>query len=40
MTFPLLWIIVCAASYLLGSVPFGYLLGRLLHRKTFSKASA
>ncbi|OQC09873.1 MAG: Glycerol-3-phosphate acyltransferase [Candidatus Cloacimonetes bacterium ADurb.Bin088] len=33
MTFPLLWIIVCAASYLLGSVPFGYLLGRLLHRK-------
>jgi glycerol-3-phosphate acyltransferase PlsY len=33
MTFPLLWLIVCAASYLLGSVPFGYLLGRLLHRK-------
>ena len=29
----ILWIAVCAAAYLIGSVPFGYVLGRVLHRK-------
>ena len=29
----ILWIAACSLAYLIGSIPFGYVLGRVLHRK-------
>lgn len=31
-SFPLLWFLICAAACLIGSIPFGYLAGKLFHR--------
>lgn len=33
MSMLILWIVICALAYLAGSIPFGYILGRLMHRK-------
>ncbi|MBW6514366.1 MAG: glycerol-3-phosphate 1-O-acyltransferase PlsY [Candidatus Syntrophosphaera sp.] len=33
MSFGMLWAILCVAAYLIGSIPFGYLAGKLLHSK-------
>jgi glycerol-3-phosphate acyltransferase PlsY len=33
MNLALLWVIFCAIAYLIGSIPFGYLAGKLIHRK-------
>lgn len=33
MSQPILWFILCLSAYLIGSIPFGYIIGKLLHRK-------
>lgn len=32
MKFILLWLILCSVAYLIGSIPFGFLAGKLLHK--------
>ncbi len=33
MSILLIWILICVAAYLAGSIPFGLIMGKLLHRK-------
>ncbi|MGC9362499.1 MAG: glycerol-3-phosphate 1-O-acyltransferase PlsY [Candidatus Syntrophosphaera sp.] len=33
MNILLLWALLCVGAYLIGSIPFGYLAGRILHRR-------
>ncbi len=40
MNLVLLWLILCAAAYLIGSIPFGYLAGKLIHRKDIRKGGS
>lgn len=40
MNFPLLWLILCGLAYLFGSIPFGYLIGKLVHRSDIRKGGS
>ena len=33
MNTAILWVLLCLGAYLIGSIPFGYLAGKLFHRK-------
>lgn len=33
MSILIIWILTCVAAYLVGSIPFGYILGKAMHRK-------
>ena len=40
MNLTLLWIILCICAYLIGSIPFGYIIGKIFHHQDIRKGGS
>jgi glycerol-3-phosphate acyltransferase PlsY len=40
MNFTLLWIVLCLGAYFIGSIPFGYLVGKIFHHQDIRKSGS
>ena len=40
MNLTLLWIILCVCAYLIGSIPFGYIIGKIFHHQDIRKGGS